>query len=78
MTTQLSDELRQAIEKQGDGPLNIVDAQTNAHYVLMRAEQFQAIKALADDEGVEAMYDLLAETEPDDWEDISHYDRENS
>jgi hypothetical protein len=25
-------------------------------------------------EDVEAMYPLLAEIEPDDWEDLSHYD----
>jgi hypothetical protein len=41
--------------------------------VLMRAEQFEKISALIDGDGVEAMYPLLADIEPDDWEDISHY-----
>jgi hypothetical protein len=75
MTMKLSDELRQAIEERGGAPVYVVDAATNASYVLMRAEQFEKISALVDGDGVEAMYPLLADIEPDDWEDISHYDR---
>ena len=75
MTTKLSDELRQAIDERGGAPVHLVDATTNAGYVLMRAEQFEKISALIDGDGVEAMYPLLADIEPDDWEDISHYDR---
>ena len=74
MTTKFSDELRQAIEEDGGAPVYVVDATTNASYVLMRAEQFEKISALIDGDGVEAMYPLLADIEPDDWEDISHYD----
>ncbi len=73
MTTKFSDELRQAIEEHGGAPVYVVDVTTNASYVVMRAEQFQKISALVD--GVEAMYPLLADIEPDDWEDIGHYDR---
>jgi hypothetical protein len=73
MTTKFSDELRQAIEEHGGAPVYVVDSTTNASYVLMRAEQFEKIRTLVD--GVEAMYPLLADIEPDDWEDISHYDR---
>jgi hypothetical protein len=75
MTTNLSDGLRQAIEERGGAPVYGVDATTNASYVLMRAEQFEEISALVDGNGVEAMCPLLADIEPDDWEDISHYDR---
>ena len=75
MTTKLSDDLRQAIEECGGAPVYLVDATTNASYVLMRAEQFEKISGLVDGEGVEAMYHLLADIEPDDWEDLSHYDR---
>jgi hypothetical protein len=35
------------------------------------------MRALTDGEDVEAMYPLLAQMEPDDWEDISHYDRKS-
>ena len=72
MTTKFSDELRQAIEENDGAPVYVIDATTNASYVLMRAEQFERMSALVD--GVEAMYPLLADIEPDDWEDISHYD----
>jgi hypothetical protein len=75
MTTKLSDELRQAIVERGGAPVYVVDATTNAGYVLMRAEQFQKISALVDGDGVEAMYPLLADIQPDDWEDIAEYDR---
>jgi hypothetical protein len=75
MTTNLPDNLRQAVDERGGAPVYIVDAATKANYVLMRAEQFEKIRAIADGEDVEAMYPLLAEIEPDDWEDISHYDR---
>ncbi len=75
MTTKLSDELRKAIEERGGAPVHVVDATTNACYVLMRAEQFERISALVDGDGVEAMYPLLADIEPGDWEDISQYDQ---
>ena len=75
MTTKLPDEFRQAIEKCGGAPVYVMDATTKASYVLMRAEQYEKISALVDGDGVEAMYPLLADIEPDDWEDISLYDR---
>jgi len=43
--------------------------------VLMRAEQFEKIRAIVDVEDVQDMYPLIADIEPDDWEDISRYDR---
>ncbi|MGO9915341.1 MAG: hypothetical protein ACLQIB_11595 [Isosphaeraceae bacterium] len=75
MTTKLSDDLRQAIEEHGGAPVYVVDATTGVSYVLMRAEQFEKIKAIVDGDDVEAMYPLLANIEPDDWDDISHYGR---
>lgn len=75
MTTKLSDDLRQAIEEHGGASVYVVDAITGASYVLMRAEQFEKIRAIVDGDEVEAMYPLLADATPDDWEDISHHDR---
>ncbi len=46
MTTQLSEDLRQAIEREGGSPVYLVDATTNEHYVLMRAEQYEHFNAL--------------------------------
>jgi hypothetical protein len=46
MTTILSDDLRQAIEKEGGSPVHLVDAATNVGYVLMRADQYEKVKAV--------------------------------
>ena len=50
MTTKLSDDLRQAIEKEGGSPLHLVDVATNVHYVLMRADQYEKVKAVFEHE----------------------------
>ena len=75
MTTNLADDVRQAIEDRDGGPVYFVDATTGASYVLMRAEKFEKISAIAGTDEFEAMYALVTEIEPDDWEDVSHYDR---
>jgi hypothetical protein len=65
MTTKLSDDLRLAIEEEGDRPVHIVDADTNVHYVLMRAEQYENLSALfADGEQFDPrqLYTLMAKS----------------
>jgi hypothetical protein len=46
MMTRLSDDLRQAIEQEGDGPIHLVDTTTDVHYVLLRADQYEKVKAV--------------------------------
>jgi hypothetical protein len=65
MTTNLPDDLRQAIEKEGGSPVHIVDAATNVHYVLMRAEQYDNLSgSFASDEKFDArdFYPLIAKS----------------
>jgi len=50
MTTKLPDDLRQAIEKEGGSPVHLVDAATNVRYVLIRAEQYEKVKAVFEHE----------------------------
>ena len=50
--------------------------ETNASYVLLSAEQFERMKTAADGEIVDAMYPLLADIAPEDWEDASLYAQE--
>lgn len=76
MTPRLSEDQRQAIEERGGAPVYVVDATSNASYVLLRAEQFEKMRADTEGEVLEAMYPLVADIEPDDWEDISQYHRE--
>ena len=73
MTPNLTDDLRRAVEERNGAPLTIIDPATNASYVLMRAEDFEKFKAVNED--VESLYPLLADLDPEDWEDASHYDR---
>lgn len=73
MTLKLTDDLRQAISEHGGAPLYVVDATTNASYVRLRAEQFEKMKAVTGDLEAETMYSLLADIDPEDWEDASHY-----
>ena len=77
MTPRLSEDQRQAIEERGGAPVYVLDATTNASYVILRAEQFEKLKADIEGDVLEAMYPLIADIEPDDWEDIHQYDRKS-
>jgi len=65
MTTKLSDDLRQAIEKEGGNPVHLVDAATDVHYVLMRAEQYKNLSAVfaeGEEFDVRELYPLMAKS----------------
>lgn len=51
MTTKFSDDLRHALEQEGGTPLHLVDAATNVNYVLMRADQYEKVKAVFESGG---------------------------
>ena len=70
MVPKLTDDLREAIEARGGEPLYLVDA-TNQRYVLMRAEQFEKVKALVgeDDLDPRETYPLIDEVMREDWDD---------
>ena len=46
MTTKLSEDLREALEQGGKLPVRLVDATTNAGYVIMRTDQYEKVKAV--------------------------------
>jgi hypothetical protein len=73
--TTLTPELRQAIEQSGDQPPVLIDPETQTAYVLIRADQYERLKALFGQDEVEGMSPLLADLSPEDWEDPSHYER---
>jgi hypothetical protein len=50
MPTPLTDEQRQAIAAQPGVPLRVVDPQTNETYVLLRAEEYERMKAALEGE----------------------------
>ena len=43
---QLSDELRRAVQEEGDRPVEIIDSSTNRTYFLISGEQYERIKPL--------------------------------
>ena len=74
MIPTLDENLRQAITEHGGAPLYVLDATTNASYVLLSAERFERMEALLGENEVADMYPLLAELNPEDWEDVGNYD----
>lgn len=65
MTPTLADDQRQALDAQGGSPVYVVDARTNARYVLLREEQYEGLKGLlADDEAADPreLYPLTAKS----------------
>lgn len=50
MTPRLINDLRQAIDEQGGAPVYVVDADTKETYVIVRANQYEKVKALFEHE----------------------------
>ena len=66
--TTITPEIRQAIEQAGDQPVRLLDPMTNTQYVLVKAsDPGEELDSIA------AMYPLLADVDPGDWEDPSEY-----
>jgi hypothetical protein len=54
MIPQITDELRAALREHEPGPVPVVDAATNRHYVLIAQEQYERLKPLVDNERLTA------------------------
>ncbi len=50
MILQLTDAERQALEEHGGSPISMIDAQTNTRYVLLRADLYEQLKAVFEEE----------------------------
>jgi hypothetical protein len=79
MTTRLSEEQRQALERQPAGPVYVVDEITRSSYVLLSAAAYQRVRALleADPFDVAEMGPLIEQvTSKEGWDDpeMSAYD----
>jgi hypothetical protein len=49
MIVNLTDDQRRAIEEHGGTPISLLDASTNLSYVLIRADQFEKVRALLEE-----------------------------
>ncbi len=68
---ELTEEQRQ--ELAGAEPLAI-DPQTQEEYVLVRRKVYQKLKGLLGDDDPRLMYPMLADLDPEDWEDAAVYE----
>jgi hypothetical protein len=74
MSIELTEQQQQALQRDSERPPRVIDPATNTAYVLLRADVYQKMQALLDDEDVRLMEPLLAELAPEDWEDLAHYE----
>ncbi|MGD9645256.1 MAG: hypothetical protein AB7U73_06055 [Pirellulales bacterium] len=49
MATDITPELRAALAAAGGGPLELIDRETNEHFVVVRSEHFAQLKELTED-----------------------------
>lgn len=58
------------------GPETVaVDPRTNEQYILVRRELYERMRGILDDDDARQMARLLADLDPEDWEDASAYER---
>jgi hypothetical protein len=74
MSIELTEHQQQALTRQTESPPRVIDRATNTTYVLVRADVYEKIQALLDDDDIRQMEPLLAELAPEDWEDLTHYE----
>jgi hypothetical protein len=69
---ELTEEQRSAVAASAETPPRVIDPATRETYVLLRAEVYERLKGiLDDDDDARGMEYLLAETDPEDWVDAS-------
>lgn len=68
---ELNEEQRQEISR--PDPVAI-DPLTQVTYVLAPREVYDRLKVLLEDDDARLMYPLLADIDPEDWEDASAYE----
>jgi hypothetical protein len=74
MSIELTEQQRQALQRDSESPPRVIDRATDTTYVLVRADVYEKMQALLDDGDVRLMEPLLAELAPEDWEDLAHYE----
>jgi hypothetical protein len=74
LSIELTEEQRQAVQETKESPLRLIDPATKMACVLVRAEEFQRMQQLLNENDVRAMEPYWAELAPEDWEDLSAFD----
>lgn len=74
---ELTEEQRRAISLCAELPPTIIDPKTKAAYVLVPREIYDRLRGILDKDDARLLYPLLADLDPEDWEDISAYERKS-
>jgi hypothetical protein len=74
-TIQLTPEQHAVLTKPGVSAVRAVDPVDSKVYVLVEERTYQQLRQhlAGDDQAVDALYPLIAEVSPEDWEDASAY-----
>jgi hypothetical protein len=72
---ELTEDQRQAIATSQEEPPTVIDPATRTAYVLLRKELYERLKGILDEDDARLMAPLLADLDPEDWEDASVYER---
>ena len=68
--TTITPELRHAIEQAGDAPVQITDPETQAAYIIVKAEVYERMRALCGDSDVRDFYPMMNEVAArEGWDD---------
>jgi hypothetical protein len=73
MSIELTAQQHQALAQEAEFPPRVIDRATNTTYVFVRADLYQRIQALLEEDDVRRMEPLLADLSPEDWEDAANY-----
>ncbi len=65
---------QQRLELSSSEPIAL-DPETKQEYVLVRREVYRHLRGLFDYDDVRVMEPLLAELDPEDWEEASNFER---
>ncbi len=71
---ELTHEQLGALAKNREQPPILVDPVTKQSYVLVRKEVYERIQGIMDEDDARLMAPLLADLDPEDWEDASAYE----
>ena len=68
--TAITPEIRQAIERAGEEPVELTDPDTNSVYIIVRADLYDRMRALCDDFHIRDAYPLMDQVAArDGWDD---------
>jgi hypothetical protein len=70
---ELTELQQQAIAEAQDSPATVIDPKTKLTYLLVRKEVYEQLRRGLDEDDSRLMAPLLADLDPEDWEDASAY-----